>query len=292
MYDRIAVPLDGSRVAAAALPTGRRLAATFGARLALVSVSTHAVERSGGITAVLDEGRRTLAELEGLPSDGGPTDTGSIELVQLDGPDAAAALGRFDGDHPRTLVCMSTTGRGAAHRTLLGSTALAVVRHSPFAVVLVGPRCDPSRTGPVDPIITCLDGSPEAESVLPWVERWARSTGAAIELVRAVYPLGEPGRADPPTAEQIADLGYLDRVARMLAEQGVRCRHETVPHERPVEVVDAAVRSAPDSIVALSTSHPGRMVDLMMGSQAAELVRTAMVPVLVASRRDTVPPPT
>lgn len=297
MYDCIAVPLDGSPTALAALPTAVRLTTAFGARLALVTVATPAVASAGGTARVVQQGRRSIDELteptatEETADAEHRTSGASVELIELEGPDAAEALGRFDADHPRTLLCLSTTGRGAARRALLGSTALQVVRHSPYAVLLVGPACDRSRNGPIEPIIACLDGSAEAEVVVPWVAAWARHTGSTIELIRAIYPFGEPGAADPPTSEQVADLRSLERVAAELAQQGLATRTNTTPREDPLGLIDEALRSAPDGIVALSTSHPGRLAEVLTGSTAAEVVRSSPLPVLITSRADTAPPP-
>lgn len=282
MYEHVAVPLDGSEAALSAIAPARRLAAAFDAELVFVSVATPAVERAGGTAAVFSEALGRLAAVD--TTDGAAA---RPAVVELDRPDAAATLGRFDADDPRTLVCMSTTGRGALGRAVLGSTALSVVRHSPFAVVLVGPRCGWASTGPVGPIVTCLDGSRDAEVVLPWVEAWARHTGATVELVRGVYPFGEPGAADPPTAEQIADLGYLGKIAARVRDHGVEVRADTSVVERPLGMILDAVDAAPDGVVALSTSHPGLVTGLLAGSNAADVVRRSTIPVLVASRDDT-----
>lgn len=285
MYERIAVPLDGSATALSAIGPAQRLASTFGAELVLVSVATPAVERLGGTTVVFSEALARLAagDRSGAVAPAPPT-------VELAGADAADALGRFDAEDPLTLVCMSTTGRGALGRSVLGSSALSVVRRSPFAVVLVGPRCVWTTSGPVDPIVACLDGSHHAEAVLPWVEAWARRTGAVVELVRGVYPFGEPGAADPPTAERIADLGYLGRVAARVRGRGIEVRADSTVVERPLRMILDAIGAAPDGVVALSTSHPGLVTGLLAGSTAAEVARRAPIPVLVASHRDTADP--
>ncbi len=55
MFDRIAVPLDGSEIAFPALGPGRRLAHVHGARLVLVTVAT---PETGGITGARHLGRR------------------------------------------------------------------------------------------------------------------------------------------------------------------------------------------------------------------------------------------
>jgi len=273
MYDAIAVPLDGSDAALRAVGPARRLAGIFGARLTLVSVRTPALERSTSVEEVLAAGQR-VARSSGAEL---------VDTLVIDGPDAAAALGRYDAEYPATLICMSTRGRGAVRRAVLGHTALSVVRHSPFAAVLVGPQCDIATTDPIDPIITCLDGTPAAEAVLAWVAAWSRATGAPVALIRAFYPLGAPGLVDPPSPEQLHDLRYLDRVASRLSADGIEVRAEVLPHEQPLAAIRESVHGLSGALIAVATTHPGALEDLVAGSISAELVRSAEVPVLVCS---------
>ena len=276
MYDAIAVPLDGSDAALRAVGPARRLAGIFGARLTLVSVRTPALERSISVEDVLAVGEN-IARSSGAER---------VDTLVIEGPDAAAALGRYDAEYSTTLICMSTRGRGVVRRAVLGHTALSVVRHSPFAVVLIGPRCDIATSDPIDPIdpiITCLDGTSAAEAVLPWVERWSRATGAPVALIGVVYPLGAPGLADPPSPEQLHDLRYLDRVASRLHTDGIDVRSEVLPHEQPLVAIRETVHGLSDALIAVATTHPGALEDLVAGSISAELIRSAEVPVLVCS---------
>lgn len=276
MYDRIAVPLDGSATAYRAIGPARRIARVHGARLELVTVDTGS---GTDPRAVLAEGRRRA---------GGDADTVAIEHR-----DAAVALGAHDESHPRTLLCMTTRGHGAARRALIGSTALAVVEHSPHAVVLVGPRCDVDRTTPIEPVIVCLDGSSETLVVLPWVTAWCSVTDAPIMLVRVTYPLGTPGAGEPPATEAVRDLRHAEQVAdRIRAEHpGIAVTQTTIPHEQPIDAIRASAHGHDDAMLAVTTSHPTTTTQLALGSVAADVVRAATVPVLVASKQGTSAPP-
>ena len=274
MYDRIAVPLDGSATAFRAIGPARRVARAHDAGLELVTVATD--RRTA--EAVLTEGRRLAG-------------SDDVDTVVLEHADAAVALGDHDASDPRTLLCMTTRGRGSAHRALVGSTALAVVEHSPHAVVLIGPRCDLDRDSPISPVIVCLDGTPEAEHVVGWATAWCAHTGASITLLRVVYPIGEPGAGDPPGTATIHDLRYLERVAERVRADHPDVTHLTLPHERPTDAIRHASRGHDDAMLAVTTSHPGRTTQLLLGSRAADVIRAATVPVLVASKHGTAPPP-
>lgn len=277
MYDWVAVPLDGSVTAYGAIGPARRLAHAHDAQLVLVTVATPATGGTTKADDILHEGRQR-AEVD-------------VETLVIDHTDAAVALGEFDAADARTLLCMTTRGRGAAHRALLGSTALSVVEHSPHAVVLIGPRCDKKRDTPIDPIITCLDGTTEAEQIVPWATAWSERTGASILLLRVVYPTGAPGVGDPPSQERLDDLAYLDTIRQRLHAEHPDIRHVTIPHERPASAISEAAHGYDDAMFAVATSHPSTVTELLLGSTAADIIRAARVPVLIVSRHGSLPPP-
>jgi nucleotide-binding universal stress UspA family protein len=277
MFDRIAVPLDGSDLALRAVGPGRRLARVHDARLVLVTVATPEIGGTTRATNVLAAGRLVA----------GP----DVDTLMIDADDAASALAAFDVDHPATLMCMTTRGRGALRRRLLGSAALAVVRQSPRAVVLVGPRCSPELGSPIDPIIVCLDGTGEAEVVLPWATRWAQCTDAALLLVHVVYPVAPPEVRVPPSTDLIEQLEYLPRLSQQIRAEHPNVRHLTISGADPGVAIREATDGYRHAMFAIATSHPGPAMDLLVGSTAAQLIRTADVPVLVVSKTDTAGPP-
>jgi len=277
VFDRIALPLDGSELSFRAVGTGRRLARVHGARLVLVTVATPEV---GGITRahnILAAGRRSAGV--------------DVDTLVIDADDPANALAEFDAEHPATLMCMTTRGRGALRRRLVGGTALQVVRASPHAIVLVGPRCDPELDAPVDPIIVCLDGTPEGEAIVPWATRWGRTTGAALLLVHVVYPGAPPGARVQPSAERLEQLDYLSRLSRRIRTEHPKLRHITIAAEDPGAAIREATSGYSGAMFAVATSHPGVISDLLEGSVAGDIIRTSDVPVLIASRTGTADPP-
>jgi nucleotide-binding universal stress UspA family protein len=129
---RIAVPLDGSELAEAALPVAARLAAATGAALQLVRAQPFVLSSTAPYPYVPEIGevqeeieqadeqylRRQRERFSSLPN---------IETVLLRGP-ASGALLDFFKQEPPDLVVMTTHGRGGVKRLLLGSTADRVVR--------------------------------------------------------------------------------------------------------------------------------------------------------------------
>ena len=147
MFTRIVVPLDGSDLAAAALPTAEELAR-------LASVSIHLVR-------VLDT--ISLAKLAGYPVYGTFVEVSALmeslrneeavgaahlravkREIEERGLTATMALEQGDpaeeivaATRPGDLVVMSTHGRGGLGRWFMGSIAEEVVRRATVPVMLV-----------------------------------------------------------------------------------------------------------------------------------------------------------
>ncbi|HEX6123585.1 MAG TPA: universal stress protein [Ktedonobacterales bacterium] len=162
---QVIVPLDGSALAEQALPVGVTFARAFSRPLLLVRVVlTQFV--AGGVEAVrlqrelqqdeaakarayLAETRQRLFERDGLHA----------QTMELTG-EPAERLVRLSGDHPGSLIVMSTRGRGGLARAVLGSVSAEVIRRSAVPVVVVPP-------------------SHEAETETPPAEQPERQEGTA-----------------------------------------------------------------------------------------------------------------
>lgn len=129
---RIAVPLDGSELAEAALPVATRLAQATSATLLLIRAQPFVLSAMS-IYPYVPELSDTQAELEraaetylqqvrerlpGLPA---------VETQLVRGPASAALLDYLKEESP-DLVVMTTHGRGGVKRLVLGSTADRIVR--------------------------------------------------------------------------------------------------------------------------------------------------------------------
>jgi nucleotide-binding universal stress UspA family protein len=129
---RIAVPLDGSPLAEAALAPAARLAAAAGARLVLLRVQPLPVITTmayayvpdlGAIEAELEHlAQQYLAEIQGRLPAGVVADLAVLRGVPT------ATLAEYLQENAIDLVVMTTHGRGGVRRLALGSTADRLVR--------------------------------------------------------------------------------------------------------------------------------------------------------------------
>ena len=151
MFETIIVPLDGSEMAEAALPSAKELTSKFGATLILLRAIEDASQRLLQTPAVLEppaaaavnveiveqivEADRQEAQaylstiLQGLG-------LASAEAVVAEG-DPADAISQVAEQRGAGLIIMSSHGRGGLGRLLHGSIADAVLRHGNVPVLLI-----------------------------------------------------------------------------------------------------------------------------------------------------------
>lgn len=192
MFARIIVPLDGSALAASALPYALRLADATGASLSLVRVVTplHVVWDDD---VVYD----AATEAEGLVRAGGALDSLAerlrapgrrVEIYAAVG-DPADEILRYTERTYGDLIVMATHGRGGIARWAIGSVARKVLMDAPAPTLIVRPEDGPAQ--PEEPaairrILVPLDGSTSAETVVPPARDVAHSLGARVTLARVV----------------------------------------------------------------------------------------------------------
>ncbi len=196
MFTLILVPLDGSPLAAGALPYAAALARLSGARLLLVRASLVRLPPPPDTyeaRLVADEG----AYLERTAG-----------LLREQGVDVETALRYADPaetlvDEARTrgadLIAMTSRGHGGLGRLVFGSVAAAVVERAPAPVLLLTKEADAEHEsapfGSAPRLLVPLVGSPPPRRRSRRRTTWRRSSGAGwccSALSRRTH--GLPGR--------------------------------------------------------------------------------------------------
>lgn len=295
----VVVPLDGSPFAEHALPCAAAIARAARARLRLVLVHQLpppptdreslkiytslevAVRRSQ--RAYLREVASRLRQRWGL----------QVTAVSPDGPIGPTVL-RYIREAGADLVVMSTHGRGALGRALLGSVADEVVRTATVPVLLVRP---PGEEPPAETewspgeILVPLDGSRLAEGALEPAADLARLLGAKLALVQVIVPIATI--TDPPLPfpsgydehltgiRRVEAQDYLDDIAEGLREKGVAASGAAVVNGSAAGALVDLSRPGRAGLIVIASHGHGGLRRLALGSVADRLVRTAAVPVLV-----------
>lgn len=256
MDRHILVPLDGSRLAAAAVPYAATLARAWDARIRLLAVVEPLPEHAGMPSAAArerDERQVTesTAYLESVAT-ALRAQALTVATVIRHG-DPAGNILAYAEEAACTLVVMSTHGRTGLERICAGSVAQRVVRHASIPTLVVPRGNDTATDGDaaIAAITITLDGSTLAEEALPLAARLAAALTVPLTLLRAIpsfaylayaswggdgyygYPYAYPMSAELEAAEDQAAKEYLDAVATRLHELGLEVRTHQERSERP-----------------------------------------------------------
>jgi len=291
MFERIVVPLDGSRFAESALIPARELARTFGSKILLVRA-----ESPGGLPVVSVPGERQ-------------SDLEKLNLADEYMHDVLASLksAGFDAD---MVISISEAGAGIAQAAELShadviimathlrwkvspktgpSTTLNVLArsHVPILAWRASPEEEQIRSraprSPVlnasaeSPIIVPLDGSRFGESALPYAEALSRAFGSYIVLVQAVeVNHGDLGAA----ASSKEALDYLEQVRKeILLRKGHAIT--VVRAGTPLSVIERAWREFNGSLVVMASHGHTGILRTFLGSVAARIIEEVEAPILV-----------
>jgi nucleotide-binding universal stress UspA family protein len=287
-FRHVLLPLDGSKFAAAAMPTARALAARFGAELMTISVTT-------------DERAAERLRHDVVESLGEDADENRIFVTVATKP-AHAITARAE-ELGSCVVCMSTRGRGRVAGTLMGSVTREVLQSSGAPVVAVGPQADrpPALVGrprrrpaswpeplSVGDVLACVDGSRESEAVLPIAARWATTLDIRLSIITVAEDAApslsgeQQNRFGPPDPEP-----YVDQLAE---------RWRNVVSDAAAEVVLSPMSVAsglqtrmsmqPTALVAITTHARTGFDRIRLGSTAADIARSSTAPTLVVPLPD------
>jgi len=311
MYDKILVPLDGSKTAETILPNVVRLARESKAKVVLITVETptptagraHSSNNrlgnglGNGLGNELGNAPATLEKTD--PQMKAYMDSAASMLAGLGVTattvtttgDPAEEILAYSLKHGCDLIAMSTRGRSALRRGLMGSVTDAVVRSSHVPVLAVGPKSVEGKDldGAIRSVAVPLDGSETAEAVLPHVERLAELLSLEVVLLRVVrlvpwaYGAHERVPLDTTDIEQALETEaaeYLGVIEARLKAKGIKCRSE-VMHGVPWDKIVSFVGKNDEMMVAISTHARSGITRLVLGSVADMVIRSLETPALV-----------
>lgn len=135
--------------------------------------------------------------------------------------------------------------------------------------------------------LVALDGSPVAETIMPFILEVAGPLDMEVVLLRVVQPLTpvviETSRhveVEDIEARRIDAEEYLAPLAVELRGKGVRVTTQ-VRRGSPVEEIVAAARETGADLIAMSTHGRGGLGRIIFGSVAQAVLQQADVPVFL-----------
>lgn len=267
MYQRILVPLDGSRYSEEVIPYAAGLASAHGTSLVLMRVvdkaadkveATDYVEKLAGAYGA--QGQCVLA-------------AGDVADTVLDEAQRQA----------QTLVAMTSRGRSGLLEAVLGSVAQRVVRGSAAPVLVYHPigsdNLDVSAVK-IGSVVLPLDGSELSEAMAGEAAEFAAWLGATLEVVRVVE---EPLSASQVGGDGVGlESGYVRSQATALAERyGVRINWDVLYGNDPAAAIAGYLAGRCDVILSMVTRRERALEVALLGSVTSGCVRRAGVPVLM-----------
>jgi nucleotide-binding universal stress UspA family protein len=299
MFKHLLVPLDGSRLAEAALPAAARLAALLDAQVTLV----HVVERKAPPEihgerhlADPDEADAYLEEVAGRAFPAGVHVECHVHTDEV--RDVAASLTEHVGELGPDLIVMCTHGRGGLRTWLWGSIAQQVIGRGTTPVLLIQPEGRAESPEFVcQRLLVPLDGNPEHEQGLAVAIELARACRADIHLMMVVHTLGTlPGhqaataRLLPGVTSLVLDMSEEGAEA-LLRQKVAQFQSSALPMtvevcrgDPALAIVRTAQRVQAD-LVVLGTHGKAGMDAFWSGSVAPQVSSRSHVPLLLVPVR-------
>lgn len=260
MYSNVIVAYDGSLNGRVVLAPAADLAWRCDARLVMVS-NTEASEKAskGALKSVAQQ--RSGADIDFW------VDTSSsVGRALLD-----AAKHR---ESP--IICLSAHGRsgGLLRRPSLPAVAEEVLSSAECPVLVIGPKTDTSRGLPMTELALALDGSTNAEEMLPMAVAWARTMRLRLLLVGVV--------PDQGGGTHESEQQYLDaHVARVVADVP-EVAAVLVPAPDPATGLVRFLEEHEDAVMAMSTHGRSGAGRGPLGAVATDVVNRSPRAVLLA----------
>jgi len=182
MYERILVPLDGSKFAEQVFPPVVELARVFGSEVVLVEVCEPEESEYGQACRLYinNEAERLKKSLQGSAA--------SVRTIVLEGK-AAEQILAYAEKSDVSLVMLSSHGRSGIAPWSLGGTANKVLHRVGVPLIIVRAKETPEesdKVGLFSRILVTLDGSEKSAAVLPYVVELTKKLESGVTLLRVV----------------------------------------------------------------------------------------------------------
>lgn len=286
--EKILVPLDGSMLAEQSLPIAQSLGRDFEADLIVATVEETNIKSEKAATMNDEESEQTFA------LDCGAYVGKTAELIRSDELRAECATGigepaleiaRIADETEADLIIISTKGGFDVEKIFSRSVAQRVIAQTDKPVLLLRPTDDPaSRRTDFRRIIVALDGSAEAESILPVVKMLADFYDNEVLLVSV--PEGAESENYQATMQR-----YLDDIARHLGSEKTQTK-VLLGGSGPARTILAFAEEERADLIVMATHGRGgahRAEHLALGSVPTRVIEKTFCPVLLVPAREAQP---
>ena len=295
MFQKLLVPLDGSRLAEACLPAAAFLAQRLQASVTLL----HVIERDAPPEI---HGQRHLVDpseagdyLDALVGKAFPPGVDVTRHVHgNEANDVARAIAAHAEEFASDLIVLCSHGSGGLRGLLFGRIAQRVIANGNTPVLVI----DPAKGWKVPQagckcLLVPLDGKPDHEQGLPVAADLARVCEASLHLLRVVPTLktlpaehAVTGRLMPKSTAAMLDLAkeealaYLQRKVDALQETGIKVTRE-VSRGEPARLIKKASKRAKVDLIVMGTHGKTGTDAFWSGSVTPKVCADCDVPLLL-----------
>ena len=299
MFKRLIIPLDGSRLSEAVLPTAIFLAQKLNASVTLV----HVIERNAPKQVHGEPHLSEIAEAEAYFETVRSRFPAEIHVDTHVHPVAIADVGQSIVEHAHEfesdLVMMCTHGRSGLRKMLFGSIAQQVVA-ARVPVLLVHPQQGVAAPVPSGGrFLIPLDGTEVREAGLPAARELAHCCGASLQLLMVVPTLHTlsgvestsrillPATTKEMLAQETEDAkNYLHQWIVRLRGKGAEVSARIRRGDATESIIEEA-ESLDASLIVMGTSARAGMDAFWSGSVAPKISERTHLPVLlIPGKRD------
>lgn len=295
MFKHILVPLDGSKLAEAAVPAAASLAETLGAPVTLL----HIIEQDGPQEIHKDhhltQADEAAAYLKQVAQRDFPPEikvnfhvhTAAVKDVP------SSIVERATREFQHDLIVMCTHGKGGVRELLYGSIAQQVVAQGLNPLLLIKLDTGTSKPFTLEKILVPLDTGPMHDASLPVTKELALAYKSHIHLLTVIPTFGTVGGEAaaassllPATTSALLEI-QVENAAKDLQEHldelknaGLSATAEVARGDPATEIVNLSEKLKVDLIV-LTTHRKAGAAAFWARSVAPNVVRRAQVPILL-----------
>lgn len=268
MNHKFVIALDGSARAERVLPWVRKLAPNEEHVLVQVVPAGHAPDYARNLR---DEKQTAERYLGRLAKDFTPP----AKVAAPEGSPAPKILEAAD-KYRASYIAMTSRGASTPVERVLGSVTEKLIHGSPYPLLVVPVWKETPRSASIRRLIVPLDGSRNAESILPLAMEIAEEQNAEMILA---HIWGGRDRTGPEYTALETRLNFLKVKAE---KEDVKARVVITSGILPDQTLHQVADNEQGDMFVLSAYGQGAVKRLFVGSLALKLLRETDLPVLVA----------
>lgn len=293
MFNHLLVPLDGSRLAEAALPAAAQIVAMTGAKVTLLHIIEKNAPREIHGETHLTQPEQALEYLNGARQTFFPQDADvdtHIHTVEVE--NVARSITEHHTEFSHDLIVMCTHGRGGVRDWLFGSIAQQVVALGTVPVLMI-PVHEKVRPFACRTLLVPIDGKPEHQQGLPVARELAKTCGSEVYL-EFVVPTVSSLRGENAAVGQLlpgAMRAYLEDIEgeannyvaghiEKLQAEGLSATGY-VDRGDPADIIIQRAENLPADIVILGTHGKAGQGAFWAGSVGQKVLSASRIPMLL-----------